>query len=276
MAAFEEIVVGFEESERGRDAVRLGAVLARTTAARLVVVRVSPTPSKLRDEAEAESLSAALDSVLGAPKLQVEPVSLLGDSPARALHDLASGDRPVGLIVLGSTHRAGFGRVMPGSVADRLLSGAPCPVAVAPRDYDPDDMRVIAVGFDGSVEARAALELAAAIGRDAEATLRVIAVGPPQPGVGEAQTAETARFDLQAELHEAVSRLPEELRALPIFERGSPVRSLLDHAEEGVDVLVVGSRGYGPLRSVLLGSVSAAILDRAPCPVLVTPRSAVH
>jgi nucleotide-binding universal stress UspA family protein len=80
------------------------------------------------------------------------------------------------LIVLGSTHRGGLGRVMPGSVAERLLNGAPCPVAVAPRGYEPRELRVIAVGYDGSAEATAALELATALGEAADATLRVIAV----------------------------------------------------------------------------------------------------
>jgi nucleotide-binding universal stress UspA family protein len=275
-AGFEEIAVGFDDSERGRDAVRLAELLARTTGGRLVAVRVYPELSDPGGGVERERLRAELDSLLGEADLDVEPLVLAGDSPARALHELASTDRPIGLIVLGSTHRAGLGRVTPGSVADRLLSGAPCPVAVAPRDYRPAELRVIAVGFDGSVEARAGLELAARLGQLAGATLRVVAIGRPHPDPDRPRDAvpPPTGFDLQSELHAAVSGLPAELRALPVFQRGTPVRNLIARAEEGVDLLVVGSRGYGPLRTVLLGSVSAAILDRAPCPVLVTPRSA--
>jgi nucleotide-binding universal stress UspA family protein len=81
--------------------------------------------------------------------------------------------------------------------------------------------------------------------------------------------------DLQSRLHSAVSGLPSDLRALPIFEHGGAARHLLDYAEQGVDLMVLGSRGYGPVRAVLLGSVSATVLGSAPCPVLVTPRSAV-
>jgi nucleotide-binding universal stress UspA family protein len=183
------------------------------------------------------------------------------------------------MLVVGSTHRAGLGRVMPGSVAERLLSGAPCPVAVAPRGYEPLDIRVIAVGYDGSPEATAALELATAIGEAAGATLRVIAVRVQATTTAAAQAellaASSGAPDLQSRLHSAVSGLPSDLRALPIFEHGGAARHLLDYAEQGVDLMVLGSRGYGPVRAVLLGSVSATVLGSAPCPVLVTPRSAV-
>ncbi|HSS43092.1 MAG TPA: universal stress protein [Solirubrobacterales bacterium] len=42
--------------------------------------------------------------------------------------------------------------------------------------------------------------------------------------------------------------------------------------EAGADLLVAGSRNYGPVRRVLLGSVSTQLMHRAPCPVLVVPR----
>jgi nucleotide-binding universal stress UspA family protein len=138
---------------------------------------------------------------------------------------------------------------------------------------------VIAVGFDGSPEATIALRQAATLGGLAGATLRVIAVGPrivgppPEPAAASQPTGGDGA-DLQSRLHEAVAGLPAELRALPMFARGDPVAELLARADEGADMLVLGSRGYGPLRAVLLGSVSATVLERAPCPVLITPRSA--
>jgi len=273
-----EIVVGFDGTERGREALRLAELLARTTAARLCVARVCEHATGQ----EAGRLAAEVEALLGPSPVPVESLPLTGGSPARCLHQLAAKRPGVGLIVLGSTHRAGLGRVLPGSTARRLLNGTPCAIAVAPRGYVADDLRVIEVGFDASTQARAALEAAARIGRAAEATLRVIAIDPlPAAPPSAAQAAgEAARppggFNLQEELHEAVSRLPAELRALPIFEHGDPGNRLLARAGEGVDLLVVGSRGSGPVRVVLLGSVSVKIVENAPCPVLVTPRSAVH
>jgi nucleotide-binding universal stress UspA family protein len=301
---FDEIVVGFDGGERGRDALRLGELLARTTGGRLRIARVYLSGSPRSEEAE--QLSANLDAILAASDREFESLPLFADSPARALHELAEAEPRVGLIVLGSSHRAGLGRVMPGGVAQRLLSGAPCNVAVAPRAYarpdgrrgehDPlsdittgdsdsplplgNELRVIGVGFDGSREAREALDLAAGLGRLAEATLRVIAVGQPVPTSAESDAAPSAQsgpspVDLQSTLHTTVADLPSELRALPIFDQGAAATQLLARAEEGVDLLVIGSRGYGPMRAALLGSVSTRILDHSPCPVLITPRSVV-
>ncbi|HSJ18076.1 MAG TPA: universal stress protein [Solirubrobacterales bacterium] len=273
-----QVVVGFDDSDCGRDALRLGDLLAQTVGAPLRAARVYHAPPGHVLHGAAQGLSAEIASVLGLDR-PVEPVPLLGGSPARALQGLAETE-DVGLLVLGSTHRAGLGRVMPGSVAERLLSGAPCPVAVAPRAYDPLDIRVIAVGYDGMPEATNALEVATAIGEAAGATLRVIAVRVQATTTAATQAEAIAGAggapDLQSRLHSAVSGLPSDLRALPIFEHGGAARHLLDHAEQGVDLMVLGSRGYGPVRAVLLGSVSATVVRAAPCPVLVTPRSAAR
>jgi nucleotide-binding universal stress UspA family protein len=144
-----------------------------------------------------------------------------------------------------------------------------------------EELRVIEVGYDASAEAEAALETAAALGELSKATLRVIAVDAPTTGtaVSTPGVASMARvpeaFDLQAKLHAGVSRLPAKLRALQVFEHGNPAPVLLARAEEGVDLMVIGSRGYGPLGVVLLGSVSVAVIENATCPVLVTPRHRV-
>jgi nucleotide-binding universal stress UspA family protein len=178
MAIFERIAVGFDDTERGADALRLGELLARTTGAGLRAVRVGPHRE--------DGLEREAEAALGDSPVDVEAVALSGDSPARALHELAAGGG-ADLIVLGSTHRAGVGRMVPGAVAERLLSGAPCPVAVAPRGYAADELRVLAIGFDGSPEAEVALRVADEIGHAAAATLRVIAVRPPATTVAAAQ-----------------------------------------------------------------------------------------
>lgn len=54
---------------------------------------------------------------------------------------------------------------------------------------------------------------------------------------------------------------------------GPPAETLAEACEDGVDLLVAGSRGYGPLSRVLLGSVTTQLIGMAPCPVLVVPRS---
>ncbi len=54
--------------------------------------------------------------------------------------------------------------------------------------------------------------------------------------------------------------------------RPPPLPPLLRGGAEGIDLLVLGSRGYGPVMRVLLGSVSGHVFRHAPCPLLVTRR----
>jgi nucleotide-binding universal stress UspA family protein len=295
------IAVGDDGGGSGTDALALGELLARTTSSRLLVVRAVDDSGADDSAADAERLATEIDGVLAASSTSAEARVLTG-AAAEALQQLAESDARVGTLVVGSTHRAGVGRVLPGSTAGRLLSGAPCSVAVAPRGYasnprfDADtgpraggassakrpslrpseDLRVVDVGFDASPEAWLALDRAAALAGAARATMRVIAIDRPLPAAAPrhpAPMAGMAADDLQTKLHDAVAELPSELRTLAVFDRGDPAHHLLAQAEQGVDLLVLGSRGHGPLRSVVLGSVSTKMLASAPCPVIVTPRS---
>jgi nucleotide-binding universal stress UspA family protein len=182
--------------------------------------------------------------------------------------------------VLGSTHHAAFGSVAPGSVAEHLLQGARCRLVIAPKGYahenhSQDRLRVVAVGYDGMAESQAALDEAATLARKFGASMRVIGVMTPAPPLGAAAAGQVdagAGPDFQTRLHRAVAALEPELRALPVIEKGDPVQKLLEAAEMGVDLLVLGSRGFGPMMRVLIGSVSSRVIRGASCPVLVVPR----
>jgi nucleotide-binding universal stress UspA family protein len=98
------------------------------------------------------------------------------------------------------------------------------------------------------------------------AAARASAPAPGAPhGAGRAS-------DLEGLLNEIAAGLPPELRAQPVHEKGDPAERLLERAEQGVDLLVLGSRGHGPVMRALLGSVSAKVIRRATCPVLIVPR----
>ena len=137
-----KIIVGVDESPGSADAIALASSLAGMTGATLMLVNVfpyDPHPSRavnadfenfLREDSEA--LLERLRSAHGDDTAQVKAIA--ETSPPRALHELAERE-DAGLIVVGSTHTGRAGRVMPGSTAERLLHGSPCPVAVAPKDY---------------------------------------------------------------------------------------------------------------------------------------------
>jgi nucleotide-binding universal stress UspA family protein len=242
---YRQVVAGYLENERGEDARVLAERIVERDGGELKVVHVEK------------------------------------GSPADTLQALAETGQ-ADLVVLGSTHHAHFGSVSPGSVAEHLLHGARCRLVIAPKgyaegDHSQDRLRIAAVGFDGMAESYAALEEAAKLAAKFGGSLRVIGVATPVPAMGAAAAAQAgaeAGPDFQTQLNNAVAQLPEELRALPVYERGDPVRKLLEAAEMGVDLLVLGSRGFGPVMRLLIGSVSSRVIREAPCPVLVVPRPA--
>jgi nucleotide-binding universal stress UspA family protein len=201
-------------------------------------------------------------------------------SDARGLLDVAN-EEGCDLIVVGSTHRGVAGRILIGSVGERLLHGSSCAVAVAPKHFSDrvDGLHVIAAAFDGSAESRAALVAAADLALAAHATLRVIAVAVPKQTYGGAASVGVSATALQAsvrerleeDLRQTLDLLPRSIRAAGTVHGGSPATTIAEECEKGVDLLFLGSRGRGPLRTVLLGSVAAELMQTAPCPVIVVP-----
>ena len=165
-----------------------------------------------------------------------------------------------------------------GSVSRQVLHHAPCPVAVvrAPLAQRPER---IVVGVDGSDSARAALGWALEEGRARQATVVVVhawnaAIGGLAfviPLVDVEAMEAAARLLVEQEL-EAV-----DTSGLPAVERhivvDSPAGALLGVAEDAT-LVVVGKRGRGGFKELLLGSVSDQVTQHAPCPVVVVPRGA--
>ncbi|HEX2468284.1 MAG TPA: universal stress protein [Solirubrobacterales bacterium] len=284
-----KIIIGYEPTSQGLDALQLGEVLAETLAARPVITTVLPWPEYLMNEDDLEQ-ALAIDTAeifavardrLGA--LDPETRAIANTSPAEALYDLADREHAL-LIVVGSTHRGALGRVLPGSVGVSLLHGSPCAVAVAPGDYAAraeHRLQHMAVAFDGSPEAWAALETGIGLAEQVHAAFTVLAVAEPTHyGYAASLSALTAgeyrTYEQEAKrraLDAAVARAPANLAVEARLMNGD-AGALLAEASGEFDLLLIGSRAYGPLRRTLLGSVAAKVMDRAACPVLVLPRGA--
>ncbi|HEX6582399.1 MAG TPA: universal stress protein [Thermoleophilaceae bacterium] len=279
------IVVGYDGRLEGRDAVALGASLAKALDEPLLVACVHQAPETARglsaDELNTQAERTAAEAAASAPaELERSSIAVLGRSPAQGLHDFAEEQRPTALVV-GSSHRGPLGRVIAGRVASRLFAGSPCPVAVAPRGYarrDDTQLRTIGVGFDDSPESWNALQRAAAIGVAAGATLRVIhalqpVIAPPMAPEESERLTRELHANRELALGRAAASVSKDLHAETTLLVGDPVLVLEHEASRGLDLLVLGARGYGPLRRVLLGSVSTEVVCHSPCPVLVVPRS---
>ena len=276
------LLVGYDGSDGGRDAVELTRVLAGATGADVLVVTVLPygplpIPYEILDEEEAERARPLFEEArerLGG--IEIETRAFGGGTPAGVINDLAEREG-AGTIVVGSPHRGPLGRTLIGSVADGLLHGAPCEVVAAPRGYAAEEhgsFRTIAVAYDDTPEAEAALRRAEEIALACRATIVIYTVvAPPAAVPGATGYTPAMPPDAGAIVTRTVKGVDERIAATGRTLSGTPGPAIAEACEEAeADLLVAGSRGYGPVLRVLLGSVSTQLVHRAPCPVLVVPR----
>jgi len=226
-------------------------------------------------ESRAAVLSALMPRTAG---VDADVLVMGGPSPARVLHDAAM-ELGASLLVVGSPRRMAGGRLAPGTTAERLLHGSPCPVVVVPRRLPPDwTPRRIAAGFTDLDDGHRALRVAATLASAARTELRAVtAVEPIDWGRSAAVApygaggADEARRIAKQELEAAIGQLAPETTVVPYVVVAHPVHALVDLSAD-VDLIVCGSRGYGPVRAVLLGGVTHTLVRKAHCPVLVVPR----
>lgn len=301
------IMVGFDGREGGRDALVLGQALLGDEGGPLAATMVLPFTSSALRHADGEQRPATWKELHERlleqgkqtirersgqllPGIEVVEHVVVDDSAARGL-SRAVAEAPVDALVLGSTHRGRLGRILSGSIPTKLLSGGESAVALAPRGYaDRGTQRLerICAGYDGRAEADAAVEAAAQVARRCEGSLELLAIAAPAQSLeyelrGEAVREaigilageglpERREERLQEQASEAISEhaggLDAEISVLP----GDPAETLIERSEQSCDLLVLGSRGYGPLGRTVLGSTSTKVLNDAASPVLVVPR----
>ncbi len=145
-------------------------------------------------------------------------------------------------------------------------------------------MRVL-IAYDGSAGATQAVALAEGIDWPAGSAVRVVSVVEPamlqhwSMGAANPRLQEQdALAQIEAEQATVVGRLLAPNRTVDaVLLRDRPASGLVDQAREfSTDLVITGSRGHGPVAALLLGSVSAEVVDHAPCPVLVARRSTLE
>jgi nucleotide-binding universal stress UspA family protein len=221
------------------------------------------------------------------PGVSVEFEIREGDAAAEILETASS--QPTDLIVMGTHGRSGFERLVLGSVTEKVLRKAACPVLSVPRDI-PDAVPAPAVLFtrilcaiDFSDCSMHALNYAMSLAQEADARLTVMHVLEP-PSDAPADFHETvfgaprtlteyiaeAEEERRARLTEAV---PEAVRAYCTVEtmmaKGKPYREILRVAsEQQSDLIVIGIHGRGAADLLFFGSTAQHVVRQASCPVL--------
>lgn len=273
------IVAAIDATKHSLDPLALGRLLADAVKAPLVVVHAFDDGSAGARE-EAERVLVELASEAG-----VQPASHQLISSRKRAQELQriTEDESTGVMVIGSTTKGRLGRLFAGGgVGDRLLGGAACPIAVAPHGYaDGAGSRLgrIGVAYDGSEDARNALDAAQRLARASGAQLRVftvferVAFGGAGGAYGGDRANQTMRTDLENALKEALANPPEGVEIEGRFLEGSP-SDVLARESADLDLMALGSRGFGPSGAVLMGGTTASFMRDGACPALVTPRKA--
>lgn len=281
LAAMRRVLVGFDERRASRDALALGKALCQATGAELIVASVRPYWPELIGPGEYARAVAEDEAWLGR-----EAKKMLGELPF-STHVVAGGHETGGLkeiaaaedadlIIVGSTHRGRLGRVLPGSVGERVLDNAPCAVAVAPLGLADQELQLgkIAVAYDGGREAGVALDFAIELAERVGASLLILGAvefNVEVTGLGAQTLDEVEMTRMQHHLQRARNRAPTSVAIETRILRGPP-NHVIAEAAEGSDLLVLGSRGhYSAARRLFLGSVATQVTRSAPCATLVTP-----
>jgi nucleotide-binding universal stress UspA family protein len=275
---FENVIVGVDGEEGGRDAIALAECL-RSREGEVAFAYVYESDSRAWtgstsafELAERERAGDLLLKATQESGVDAQIRRRKSSSVGRGLHELAE-RLEADLLVIGSSARGLAHRVLVGDETRAALNGAPCPVALAPVGFrtHPPVVREIGVGYDGSPESQHALaigrELATAHGAKLSAFQ---AVSLPARFARRAADEGTSVQDMVDEARERISALGG---VEPHAAYGNPAEELALYGAS-LDLLVIGSRGYGPLGRLLHGSTTQELARTARCPLLVLTRAA--
>lgn len=292
MTAENIVVVAVDGSEASNNAVRWAANTAnkRGVPLRLAASYTMPQflyaegmvpPQELFDELQTETMetveAARTIAHEVAPDIKIG-YTIAEGSPIDMLLEMSS---DVTMIVMGSRGLGGLSGMVMGSVSAAVVSHAKCPVVVVREDNQVTDTNKygpVVVGVDGSEVSQRATEFAFEEAQARGAKLVAIhtwmdmQVQASLAGLAAAQQEWNVIEDEQTQLlHDRIQPLLERFPDVDVdmvITRDRPIRALEDSAKDA-QLLVVGSHGRGGFRGMLLGSTSRALLQSAPCPMVV-------
>jgi nucleotide-binding universal stress UspA family protein len=277
---FSNVLVGVDGKQGGRDAIALAKQLA-ARGAPITLAHAYGSDWAVGGRGEGIAIAYAredsdrlLRTERGAATIDADLVSYPCCDPGRGLHELAE-RREADLLVVGSSRRAVLGRALMGDDTRAALNGAPCAIAIAPRGYTSVARQItrIGVGYEGSPESEHALATARELASRYGATITGLWVVSLQNVRDDAPIPADWPQATEVLVHRSLGELERLGGIEPRATYGGP-REELSRFGDRVDLLVVGSRRYGPIHRVFHGTTSTYLIRHISCPLLVLPRCA--
>lgn len=275
---FTNLLVGVDGRQGGRDAIALARRLA-SNGASMTLANIYgsgwllPRGIEVVAELERGESQRMLEAQRQAFGIDAQLSSRWHCSPGRGLHELAE-RHGSDLIVVGSSRRALLGRAMVGDDTRAALNGAPCAIAIAPRGYvdTEHEFKIIGVGYDGSSEAKAALAAARELAHPNGAAIKALWVVSLQ----DVRDDSPLPADWPQAADDLVESCQQQLDKLAGVDGeatyGGP-KEALSRLGDTVDLLIIGSRRYGPVHRLFHGTTSTYLTRHIGCPILQLPRA---
>jgi nucleotide-binding universal stress UspA family protein len=292
---FKKILCATDFSEFSNLAVNYGVALAKEFEAGLIISHVIDLSSVAiygefqldpvgQQNRIIEDATAQLEELIGDQAVDWEPLITVG-KPADEISRVVE-EKKINLVVAATRGRSGFKRLILGSVTERLMRTLSCPLLVVRSPghefVSPEAHKVrlqkILVGCDFSPDSGRAFDYGLSLAQEFQAELHLVNViePPVQPNLIREETLVSG--EIQQDYHDMLIQklkdmVPEEaanwcIPQTSIIE-GQPFDELIKYADtRDIDMIVLGVRGHGLVKTLFLGSTTDRVIRDAPCPVL--------
>ena len=297
MIEFKQILCPTDLSEASLPSLTYALAFARWYEARLTVLHVVPSfepitmpsaeaayPMQVIFPVSREEVLAGMRKVIdstGAGSIDVTLVAEAGDAASTIVDQSVA--TPADLVIMGTHGRSGFERLLIGSVAEKVVRKAPCPVLLVPPHVTakaPTEVtfKNILCPVDFSPSALQALGFALDLARQADGAVKVLYA---LEWLAEEEPLVSAHFNVPEYRQHLIEDARQRLQALVAGESqtwtsiervvvlGRAYREILRAAADSpTDLIVMGAQGRGGLSLTLFGSTTQQVVRAATCPVL--------
>jgi nucleotide-binding universal stress UspA family protein len=292
---FKNILCATDFSDFSNHTVSYGVALAKEFEAKLFICHVIDLSSVAiygefqldpvgQQNRIMEDANAQLEDLTGNQPVAWEPLITVGkpaDEIARAVEE-----KEIDLVITATRGRSGLKRIILGSVTERLMRTLACPLLVmSSPEHDPVGtadrefkLKKILVGCDFSPDSGQAFNHGLSLAQEFQSELHLAHViePPAQPDLLKGETSVT--FEIREDYRDLLTNklkdmVPEEAgnwcTPQTSLLEGQPYEELVNYAESNdIDMIVLGVRGHGLVKTLFLGSTTDRVVRRSPCPVL--------